>query len=118
MELSVGAGLVTVMFVFAISVAGRKSIGLTSIVPRPLAWVLMGVFLLPPGVAHPPGLVVPALPRDALPFLRALWDERSLDTVLQVALIFSGVLGSLGLLADRREAGEPAPAGRRRGSSS
>jgi hypothetical protein len=50
-----------------------------------------------------PAFVSPALPRDALPFLRALWDERSLDTVLQVALIFSGVLGSLGLLADRTD---------------
>jgi hypothetical protein len=35
--------------------------------------------------------------------LKAVWEERSLDTILQVALIFSGVLGSIGLLADRRE---------------
>ena len=105
-ELSVGAGLVTVIFVFAISVAGEESIGLTSIVPRPLAWVLMGLFLFLLAWLTLPGLVAPALPRDALPFLRALWDERSLDTVLQVALIFSGVLGSLGLLAERREVGE------------
>ena len=86
-ELSVGAGLVTIIFVFAINVAGEETIGLTSIVPP---------------------LVSPALPRDALPFLRALWGERSLDTVLQVALIFSGVLGSLGLLAERTEAGQAA----------
>jgi uncharacterized MnhB-related membrane protein len=107
-ELSVGAGLVTVIFVFAISVAGEESIGLTSIVPRPLAWALMCIFLFLLAWLTLPALVAPALPRDALPFLRALWDERSLDTVLQVALIFSGVLGSLGLLAERREAGEPA----------
>jgi hypothetical protein len=50
-----------------------------------------------------PRLIVPALNRDALPFLRAVWEERSLDTILQVALIFSAVLGSIGLLADRRE---------------
>jgi len=107
-ELSVGAGLVTIIFVFAINVAGEESIGLTSIVPRPAAWALMGVFLFLLAWLTLPGLVTPALPRDALPFLRALWDERSLDTVLQVALIFSGVLGSLGLLAERREAGQPA----------
>jgi uncharacterized MnhB-related membrane protein len=104
-ELSVGAGLVTIIFVFAINVAGEETIGLTSIVPRPVAWVLMCAFLFLLVWLTLPGLVMPALPRDALPFLRALWDARSLDTVLQVALIFSGVLGSLGLLAERREAG-------------
>jgi len=104
-ELSVGAGLVTVIFVFAISVAGEESVGTTSIVPRPLAWVLLGLFLFLLIWLTLPGLLLPAAPRDALPFLRALWDARSLDTVLQVALIFSGVLGSLGLLAERKESG-------------
>jgi uncharacterized MnhB-related membrane protein len=107
-ELSVGAGLVTIIFVFAINVAGEETIGLTSIVPRPLAWVLMCLFVFLLVWLTLPGLVSPALPRDALPFLRALWGERSLDTVLQVALIFSGVLGSLGLLAERTEAGQAA----------
>src|SRR5271169_5421058 len=59
-ELSVGAGLVTVIFVFAISVAGEESIGLTSIVPRPLAWTLMGAFLFLLGWLTLPGLLVPA----------------------------------------------------------
>ena len=104
-ELSVGAGLVTVIFVFAISVAGEETVGVTSVVPRPFAWVLLGLFLFLLIWLTLPGLLLPAVPRDALPFLRALWEERSLDTVLQVALIFSGVLGSLGLLAERKEAG-------------
>ncbi len=108
-ELSVGAGLVTVIFVFAISVAGEETIGLTSVVPRPVAWALIGIFLFLLAWLTLPGLVSPALPRDALPFLRALWDERSLDTVLQVALIFSGVLGSLGLLAERSDSGHTPP---------
>jgi uncharacterized MnhB-related membrane protein len=107
-ELSVGAGLVTVLFVFAISVAGEESVGVTSVVPRPLAWVLMGVFAVLLVLLTLPGLAPPAPLLDALPFLRALWVERGLDTVLQVALIFSGVLGSLGLLAERREPGTPA----------
>jgi uncharacterized MnhB-related membrane protein len=102
-ELSVGAGLVTIIFVFAINVAGEETIGLTSVVPRPVAWALMCLFAILLAWLAIPRLVSPALPRDALPFLRALWDERSLDTVLQVALIFSGVLGSLGLLADRAD---------------
>jgi uncharacterized MnhB-related membrane protein len=104
-ELSVGAGLVTVIFVFAISVAGEETVGVTSVVPRPLAWILLGLFVFLLIWLTLPGLLIPAVPRDALPFLRALWEERSLDTVLQVALIFSGVLGSLGLLADRKETG-------------
>jgi len=104
-ELSVGAGLVTILFVFAISVAGEETVGVKSVVPRPLAWALLAVFIVLMAWLTLPGLIVPALPKDALPFLRALWVERSLDTVLQVALIFSGVLGSLGLLAERRETG-------------
>lgn len=107
-ELSVGAGLVTVLFVFAISVAGEEAVGLTSVVPRPLAWVLMAVFAVLLVLLTLPGLMPPATVPDALPFLRALWVERGLDTVLQVVLIFSGVLGSLGLLAERREPGSPA----------
>jgi NADH:ubiquinone oxidoreductase subunit 6 (subunit J) len=104
-ELSVGAGLVTVIFVFAISVAGEDPVQERSVVPRPLAWALMGVFLVLLLLLTVPRLMTEALPRDALPFLRALWEERGLDTILQVVLIFSGVLGSLGLLAERPEDG-------------
>jgi hypothetical protein len=78
----------------------------------------MGTFLFLLVWLTLPGLVSPALPQDALPFLRALWDERSLDTVLQVALIFSGVLGSLGLLAERQEAGHAARKAGGEGASS
>ena len=109
-ELSVGAGLVTVLFVFAISVAGEETVGVTSVVPRPLAWALLAVFAVLLGWLTLPTIAAPALPGDALPFLRALWSERSLDTVLQVVLIFSGVVGSLGLLGERREAVHAVPA--------
>jgi uncharacterized MnhB-related membrane protein len=102
-ELSVGAGLVTIIFVFAINVAGEETVGATSIVPRPVAWVLMGVFFALLAWLALPSLLSPALPRDSLPFWRALWDQRQLDTILQVVLIFSGVLGSLGLISERRE---------------
>ena len=103
-ELSVGAGLVTVIFVFAINIAGEEtSIG-GPLVPRTLAWGLMGLFAFLLVWLIVPRLPAPATQSDALPFLRAVWEERRLDTVLQVALIFSGVLGSLGLMAERREA--------------
>jgi uncharacterized MnhB-related membrane protein len=115
-ELSVGAGLVTIIFVFAINVAGEEMVGSTSIVPRSVAWVLMAVFLLLLAWQTLPRLLSPGLPRESLPFWQALWGERRLDTILQVVLIFSGVLGSLGLLAERREeevpASEPGAEGR------
>jgi uncharacterized MnhB-related membrane protein len=102
-ELSVGAGLVTVIFVFAISIAGEDTSVSGTLVPRPIAWGMMGLFAFLLIWLTVPRLLAPVTQRDALPFLRAVWDERSLDTVLQVVLIFSGVLGSLGLLAERRE---------------
>ena len=112
-ELSVGAGLVTIIFVFAINIAGEETAVTGALVPRPIAWILMGLFAFLLLWLIVPRVVLPSIPRDALPFLRAVWQERSLDTVLQVALIFSGVLGSLGLLADRREAAVVTGAGRR-----
>src|SRR5512135_544793 len=39
-ELSVGAGLVTVLFVFAISISGDETIEIKSIIPRPIALVI------------------------------------------------------------------------------
>jgi uncharacterized MnhB-related membrane protein len=40
-ELSVGAGLVTVLFVFAINIAGEEALPVVPIIPRPLAWSLV-----------------------------------------------------------------------------
>jgi uncharacterized MnhB-related membrane protein len=112
-ELSVGAGLVTIIFVFAINIAGEETAVTGALVPRPVAWGLMGLFAFLLLWLILPRVIMPSVSRDALPFLRAVWQERSLDTVLQVALIFSGVLGSLGLLADRREPAVVSSAGRR-----
>lgn len=99
-ELSVGAGLVTVLFVFAINIAGDEPIAPRSRVPRPLAWVvtlgslcLLGRLVLP-GL----GLTLPGIGADR--FATALWEHRGVDVMLQVALIFAGVLGVIGLLAD------------------
>src|SRR5664279_2481209 len=43
-ELSVGAGLVTVLFVFAISLAGDEPLPARSVVPKPLAFALVLMF--------------------------------------------------------------------------
>jgi uncharacterized MnhB-related membrane protein len=98
-ELSVGAGLVTVLFVYAINIAGEELPDLRSLVPAPLAWAValgaigLGAAMTLPGLREPAPLV------PVLPFATVLWEQRSLDVLLQVVMIVGGVLGVLGLLA-------------------
>jgi uncharacterized MnhB-related membrane protein len=111
MELSVGAGLVTVLFVFAFSIVGEITQDLKSLVPRPLAWavslaaiLLLGWFILPLTDSRNP--VAPTS------FATVLWDQRGLDVIAQIVLIFSGVIGLLGLLSEReRKPAKPAKVG-------
>ncbi len=103
-ELSVGAGLVTVIFVFAISIAGEEAPTPASLVPRPLAWVLLAIFVVLLAWLALPWIVSPSTSPATLPVIGAVWQVRALDTLLQVVLIFCGVLGSLGLLAEPRAA--------------
>ncbi len=99
MELSVGAGLVTVLFVFAFSIIGEITQDPKSLVPRPLVWglslamvLLMGWFILPLTDSRSP------IAMDS--FTTVLWDQRGLDVLAQIVLIFSGVIGLLGLLSE------------------
>lgn len=100
-ELSVGSGLVTVLFVLAINVAGEEPIPARSIVPGALATaivslviVILGLFVFP---------MPPAGARTIEPSLTSLlWQARSMDVFVQVVLIFAGVLGLLGLLAEAK----------------
>ena len=100
-ELSVGAGLVTVLFVFAISIAGEDAMKERSLVPWPLAWgmviliVLLLGWLARPLTGIPSGSAEPS-------FAVVLWQNRSLDVLLQIALIFAGVVGILGLLSETK----------------
>lgn len=100
-ELSVGAGLVTVLFVFAFSIVGEATWDEHTIVPRPLVWVLillvsfiLGWFSLP--LTSGETAVVEA------PFAKVLWEQRGLDVLAQIVMIFAGVLGLLGLLAEAK----------------
>ncbi len=102
-ELSVGAGLVTVLFVFAINISGDDAIQTTSV--PPLGWmvalaalfmVLLGWFVWPSPMIAPASSV----PESSLSVV--LWQDRGLDLMVQIVLIFSGVLGLLGLLAEAR----------------
>jgi NADH:ubiquinone oxidoreductase subunit 6 (subunit J) len=100
-ELSVGAGLVTILFVFAISIAGDEPVGTRPVIPRPLIIgipflliLLLGWFILPGSMDPVAALGMENTMSDIL------WNQRSLDVLVQVVLIFSGVLGLLGLLAE------------------
>jgi uncharacterized MnhB-related membrane protein len=98
-ELSVGAGLVTVLLVFAIGIAGDEAAGQRPLIPRPISWglglvvfSLLGWFVLPL-VAAPAPAAEPSL-------ASLLWQGRALDAWVQVILIFVGVLGVLGLVTE------------------
>lgn len=99
-ELSVGAGLVTVLLVYALSVVGDDAADLLSVIPKPLAVVLVlccagltGFMIFP--------LVEPSLNVTSFSLTLVLWQQRVLDVWIQIALIFSGVLGVLGILSER-----------------
>jgi uncharacterized MnhB-related membrane protein len=100
-ELSVGAGLVTVLFVFAINVAGEEALHPPAILPRPVAWGLVGVGVVLLGwLALPLTLLETPPSEPSLPVF--LWQQRGLDVLVQIVLIFSGVLGLLGILAEAK----------------
>ncbi len=97
-ELSVGAGLVTVLFVFAISLAGDEPISFLPNFPKPLGFILA---LIPVTII---GLQLFSLVGVSMPFIESsfseiLWQERGPDVLVQVVLIFCGVLGMLGILS-------------------
>jgi uncharacterized MnhB-related membrane protein len=106
-ELSVGAGLVTVLFVFAINLTGDETLKTSSVIPKPLAWglVVMAVALLA-YLDIPRALVIPAPLAGG--FADMVWQQRGLDVLLQVALIFAGVLGVLGILSESGPSGQEA----------
>lgn len=105
-ELSVGAGLVTILFVFAISVAGEEAIDVRTIIPKPLAWglIALAVILLGWLTLRQPMLAAerPAANAAATSFTDTVWQQRGLDMLVQLVLIFAGVLGMLGLLGDAK----------------
>lgn len=104
-ELSVGAGLVTVLFVFAINIAGEEPVQVRSLIPRPVAWGLIGLALVLLAWLSLPRLEVSLPGSVAAGFASVLWEQRGLDVLLQVVLIFAGVLGVLGLLAESKSSG-------------
>ena len=100
-ELSVGAGLVTVLLVYALSVVGEDALDPSSVVFKPLAYTLAaGVAIMLVWLLYP----VTGIGSSIAPKLAAtLWEQRVLDVWIQIVLIFSGVLGILGLLSETPE---------------
>ena len=100
MELSVGAGLVTVLLVYALSVVGDDAMDSLSVVPKPLAFILVCLTTILLG-----WMAFPAIPsyfeRGSMSLAVSLWQTRVLDVWIQIALIFSGVMGVLGLLSEK-----------------
>jgi uncharacterized MnhB-related membrane protein len=100
MELSVGAGLVTVLLVYALSVVGDDALDPASVIPKPLAFGVVGLVTIILG-----WMAFPAIPayfeRGSMTLAVSLWQSRVLDVWIQIALIFSGVMGVLGLLSEQ-----------------
>jgi uncharacterized MnhB-related membrane protein len=100
MELSVGAGLVTVLLVYAVSVVGDDALDPASVIPKPLAFALVGMVAIMLG-----WMAFPAIQRtvniSSIDLVSVLWQNRVLDVWIQIALIFSGVMGVLGLLSEQ-----------------
>jgi uncharacterized MnhB-related membrane protein len=100
MELSVGAGLVTVLLVYALSVVGDDALDPASVIPKPLAFGVVGLVTIILG-----WMAFPAIPayfeRGSMTLAFSLWQSRVLDVWIQIALIFSGVMGVLGLLSEQ-----------------
>lgn len=101
-ELSVGAGLVTVLLVYALSVVGEDTFDPTSIIPKPFAFLLIAALIALIGWMAYPLVLRPEVSSDVL-LADVLWKQRALDVWIQIGLIFSGVIGVLGLLSEKVE---------------
>jgi len=110
-DLSVGAGLVAVLFVFAIGVAGEEGLRSRPIVPRPLAVALAGttvlllLWLTLPAVPE----LVPPVPTATTvrPLTDVLWHDRAADLLGQATLIVVAALAIRTILGTDPTAPEP-----------
>jgi NADH:ubiquinone oxidoreductase subunit 6 (subunit J) len=100
-ELSVGAGLVTILFVFALSLIGDDAAKSQTMIPKPLAGAAcVAITLLLGWLAANLPAQSPTAASTLPTFSITLWQDRGLDVLAQITLIFAGVLGILGLLGE------------------
>ena len=100
-ELSVGAGLVTILFVFAISVAGADVKVRRPVVPRFLSIGLLTIAAVLFGwMVFPIAEIGDASVQAGNTFAVTLWEVRGLDVLLQIGLMFGAVMCILGLIGE------------------
>jgi uncharacterized MnhB-related membrane protein len=99
-ELSVGAGLVTVLFVFAINIAGDEPIPNLSFIPKSLARIFTILAVVIIGWQILPMLNFSIEINQDAGFQQMVWESRKVDLYLQVVMIFAGVISMLRLLTD------------------
>ena len=98
-ELSVGAGLVAVLVVYAIAVTGDVVIELPPTISWRLILALVGSAVLLLGWLALPLIGISVAPAEST-FSQIFWQQRSPDVLAQIVLLFVGAIGVLGLLAD------------------
>jgi uncharacterized MnhB-related membrane protein len=103
-ELSVGAGLVTVLFVFAINIAGEEPIPTLTIIPKPLAsiFIFIAVGIIFWQLIPLSAFQVELNSINGVGFLQAIWLDRQIDLYLQIVFIFAGVLSMVSLLSEKK----------------
>ena len=99
-ELSVGAGLVTVLFVFAINIAGDEPIPDLTFIPKSLARMLTILAVIIIGWQILPFVNFPITLNQDAGFQQVVWENRKVDLYLQVVMIFAGVISMMRLLID------------------
>jgi len=92
--------LVTVLMVYALSVVGEDALDPPSVISKPLALGLVGAVTALLGWMAYPAIQVTIITGD-VDLASVLWQSRVLDVWIQIVLIFSGVMGVLGLLSER-----------------
>ena len=97
-ELSVGAGLVTVLFMFAINIAGDEPIPDLSFIPKFLARLFVLIAIIIIGWQILPLLNLPININQDTGFQAIVWESRKVDLYLQIVMVFAGVISMLRLL--------------------
>lgn len=97
-ELSVGAGLVLILFVFTINLAGESNLAGPA-VSRWLGGALTALIVLLLGLLAWPHLQ-PAPAAPSAPLSLTLWTDRPFDVLAQIVLIFTGALTVMGFLSN------------------
>lgn len=97
-ELSVGAGLVTVLFMFAINIAGDEPIPDLSFIPKFVARLFVLIAIVIIGWQILPLLNLPINLSQDVGFQVVVWEARKVDLYLQVVMVFAGVISMLRLL--------------------